>query len=173
MRTTRQIEIEHIVITSNQPYEKVLEGLMNRLGSVEGWRETAPRVRAMATAQASWEQISEAVKKNLGTSDFLLFNTVEHTPLLTLAGKTSRATQFLVGNPLLATQMSRFLPEIALYAPLRFVVYEDEAGKTFVAYDTFVSLLVQYQREEITSVAQIVEQKLEVLLAEVTQRDGL
>jgi hypothetical protein len=29
-------------------------------------------------------------------------------------------------------------------------VYEDEAGKTFVAYDNFVSLLAQYQREEIT-----------------------
>jgi hypothetical protein len=32
----------------------------------------------------------------------------------------------------------------------------------------FVSLLVQYQREEVTRVAQIVEQKLETLVAEVT-----
>lgn len=47
--------------------------------------------------------------------------------------------------------------------------YEDEAGKTFVAYDNFVSLLAQYQREEITQVAQIVEQKLEALLAAVTR----
>jgi len=29
-------------------------------------------------------------------------------------------------------------------------VYEDDAGKIFVAYDTFVSLLAQYQREELT-----------------------
>jgi uncharacterized protein (DUF302 family) len=67
--------------------------------------------------------------------------------------------------------MSRFLPEVALYAPLHFVVYEDEAGNTFVAYDRFVSLLAQYNREEITQVARVVEQKLEDLLTEVTQSD--
>jgi hypothetical protein len=38
-----------------------------------------------------------------------------------------------------------------------------------VAYDNFVSLLAQYQREEITQVAQMVEQKLEALLAAVTR----
>jgi uncharacterized protein (DUF302 family) len=94
---------------------------------------------------------------------------IDHTPLLTLAGTTSRAIQYTVGNPLLAIQMSRVLPEAALYAPLRFVVYQDEAGKTFVAYDHFVSLLAQYQREEITQVAQLVEQKVEALLTAVTQ----
>lgn len=34
-----------------------------------------------------------------------------------------------------------------------------EAGQTFVAYDNFVSLLAQYGREDITRVAQVVEQK--------------
>ena len=132
-------------------------------------RETEQRIQALVAAQASWEQVTEAIERNLGTSDFTLFNTVEHTSLLTLAGKTSRAIQYSAGNPLLATQMSRLLPEVALFAPLRFVVYEDEAGNTFVAYDNVVSLLAQYQREEITQVAQMVEQKLEALLAAVTQ----
>jgi len=163
---TRPLTIEHMVIASNQPYEKVLEGLERRLGSAEGWRETQQR---LAAARASWEQVTEAIERTLGTSDLTIFYTIEHTPLLTLAGKTSRAIQYTVGNPLLAIQMSRLLPEAALYAPPRFVVYQDEAGKTFVAYDRFVSLLAQYQREEITRVAQIVEQKLEALLTAVTQ----
>ena len=64
--------------------------------------------------------------------------------------------------------MTRHMPEAALYAPLKLVVYEDEEGKTFVAYDNFISLLVQYQREEITQVAREVEQKLEALIAAVT-----
>ena len=169
MKSTRSITIEHTVIASNQPYEKVLEGLESRLGSEEGWRETEQRLRALAAAQAPLEQAEEAIERQLGTSDFTIFKTVEHTPFHTLAGKTSRAIQYMAGNPLLANQMSRLLPEVALYAPLHFVVYEDEAGKTFVAYDTFVSLLAQYQREEITQVAQVVEHKLEALLSAVTQ----
>jgi uncharacterized protein (DUF302 family) len=172
MKPTRQITIEHIVIASNQPYEKVLEGLESRLGSEEGWRKAEQRIQALAAAQAPWEQAEETMERQLGTSDFTIFKTVEHTPFHTLLGKTSRAIQYMAGNPLLANQMSRFLPEVALYAPLHFVVYEDEAGNTFVAYDHFVSLLAQYNREEITQVAQVVEQKLEDLLTEVTQSDG-
>ena len=68
--------------------------------------------------------------------------------------------------------MTRHIPEAALYAPLRLVVYEDEEGRTFVAYDNFVSLLAQYQREEITQVARVVEQKLEALVAEATTEGG-
>ena len=55
-----------------------------------------------------------------------------------------------------------------MYAPLKLIVYQDEEGRTFVAYDGFVSLLAQYQREEITQVARVVEQKLEALIAAVT-----
>ncbi len=54
----------------------------------------------------------------------------------------------------------------------RVVVYEDEQSNTFLACDSFVSLLAQYQREEITQVARLVEHKLEALVAEVTAAGG-
>jgi hypothetical protein len=38
-------------------------------------------------------------------------------------------------------------------------------------YERFVSLLAQYQREEIMQVAGVVEQKLEVLIVAVTTAD--
>ena len=165
MRHTTRITIEHVVVASNQPYEKVLDALDARLGSVENWGAIGQQ---LAAAHASWEQVTQEVEAHIGTSGLTLFYKVEHSFLLSLVGKTSRATRYTIGNPLLATQMTRHMPEAALYAPLRFVVYEDEERITFVAYDSFVSLLVQYQREEITQVARLVEQKLEALVAEVT-----
>lgn len=136
MKSTRQITVEHMVIASSQSYEKVLEELENQLGSEEGWRETEQHLQALAAAQAPWEQVAETIQRQLGTSDLTIFKTVEHPPLHHIAGRTSRAVQYVAGNPLLAYQMSELLPEVALYAPLHFVVYEDEAGKTFIAYDT-------------------------------------
>jgi uncharacterized protein (DUF302 family) len=68
--------------------------------------------------------------------------------------------------------MTMYMPEAALYAPPKLVVYEDKESRTFVAFDSFTSLLVQYQQEEITQVAQLVEQKLEALVAEVTADGG-
>ncbi len=52
MESTRPITIEHVVIASNQPYEKVLEGLESRMGSEEGWRKTEQRIQALAAARA-------------------------------------------------------------------------------------------------------------------------
>jgi uncharacterized protein (DUF302 family) len=126
----------------------------------------------LVAANASQEQIMQMIQEHIGASGFTLFSKVEHTPLLRLADKTSRAIQYTIGNPLLAIQMTRHMPEASLYAPLRLVVYEDEESRTFVAYDSFVSLLAQYQHEEITQTAQLVEQKLEMLVAEVTRESG-
>lgn len=139
------------------------------LGSAEDWVAIGQQ---LAAAHASWEQVTQKVEAHIGASGLFIFFKVEHSSFLSLAGRTSRATQYTVGNPLLATQMTRHLPEAALYAPLRFVVYEDEESSTFVAYDSFVSLLAQYQREEITEVARVVEQKLEALVAEATTEGG-
>src|SRR5260221_13215823 len=103
--TRRSITIDHVVIASNQPYEKVLEGLQSQMGSEEGWRQTEQRIQDLVAAQASLEQVEETIERQLGTSDFTIFKTAEHTPLHLLAGKTSRAIQYMAGNPLLANQM--------------------------------------------------------------------
>ena len=36
MELTNSLTIEHTIIASNQPYEKVLEALKARMGSIEG-----------------------------------------------------------------------------------------------------------------------------------------
>jgi uncharacterized protein (DUF302 family) len=169
MRQTTPLTIEHVVVASKQPYDKVISALDALLGPVQQW----PAIwHPLAAAHASWEQITQEGEAHIGPSGMTLFFQVDHSILLSLVGKTSRAIQYAIGNPLLATQMTRLLPEAGLYAPLRLVVYEDEQGSTFVAYDSFVSLLAQYQREEITQVARVVEQKLEALVAHVTAAAG-
>ena len=165
MRHITHITIEHVVVASNQPYEDVIDALEARLGVAENWGKI---VGQLIAATASWELVTQTIEAHIGASGLTIFSKVEHSPLLSLAGKTSRATQYTLGNLLFAIQMTMHMPEAALYAPLKVVVYEDEQGRTFVAYDSFVSLLAQYQREEIAQVARVVEQKLEALVAEVT-----
>jgi uncharacterized protein (DUF302 family) len=165
MSQTMYITIEHIVVTSDRQYQQVLDALDARLGPAQNWEAIGQQLMA---ANASWEQIVQAIEEYIGTSGFTLFSKVNHGLLFSLVGKASRATQYTIGNPLLAVQMTGHMPEVALYAPLRLVVYENEEGETFVAYDSFVSQLAQYHREEITRVARLVEHKLEALVSEVT-----
>src|SRR5258708_18041116 len=69
MKSTRQITIEHIVIASNQPYEKVLEALESRPGSEEGWRKTEQRIQTLAAAPGPLEQAAETIETPLRPSD--------------------------------------------------------------------------------------------------------
>lgn len=165
MRHTTHITIEHVVVSSERSYEGVKASLEARMGLLGNTDEF---VRQVAAAHASWEQITQAIEKRLGASGFSIFSKVEQGQLLSLAGKPRQVSQYAVGNPLLAIQMIEHVPEVALYAPLRLAVYEGEGGTTFVAYDRFSSLLSQYHRPEIAAVAQLVEQKLEALVAEAT-----
>jgi uncharacterized protein (DUF302 family) len=64
--------------------------------------------------------------------------------------------------------MIEHAPEAALYAPLRLVVYENRAGKAVVAYERFTSQLAQYPHSQIAAVAQLVEHKLDELVAIAT-----
>jgi uncharacterized protein (DUF302 family) len=157
--------IEHTVVASERSFEQVIQALEGQLGRTGDWETTAAQSVAAPTP-ISWAEMTRSVEALIGTSGFTTFSKVNHTALLSMAGKPGRAYQYAVGNPLLAVQMTSALPEVALYAPLRVVVYEDHEGRTFVAYDRFSSQLAQYQHEEIASVAQLVEQRLEALVAE-------
>jgi uncharacterized protein (DUF302 family) len=165
MKHTNHFTIEHIVVSSKRPYDQVKASLEARMGVLGNTDEL---VRQVSEAHASWEQIAQAIEERLGSSGFSVFGKVEQGQLLSLAGRPSRVIQYTVGNPLLAIQMIEHVPEVALYAPLRLALYEGEQGGTFVAYDSFSSLLSQYHRAEIAAIAQLVEQKLEVLVAEAT-----
>ena len=162
---TTHITIEHSVVASDRSYEQVTESLEAQLGLRADWDKIT---RALITTNASWEQAVQTVEQQLGTSGFTIFSKIEQGALLTLRGKPTRAAQYAIGNPLLAIQMIEHAPEVALYAPLRLTVYENRAGNAFVAYERFTSQLAQYPQPEIAAVAQMVEQKLEEMIAEAT-----
>ena len=165
MRQTTQITIKHIVVASDRSYEQVIEALEAQLGLRADWENIA---RALITPNASWEQVVQIVEQQLGTSGFTILGKFDQGALLRLSGKPTRAVQYAIGNPLLAIQMIEHAPEAALYAPLRLAVYEDRAGNAVVAYERFTSQLAQYPHPEIAPVAQLVEQKLEELIAKAS-----
>jgi uncharacterized protein (DUF302 family) len=164
MRQTTRLTIEHIVVTSNRSYEQAIAALEAQLGQRADWEE----LQQTLTTYGTFEQALQLIEPQIGTSGFTIFSKLDPGNLLTLAGKPTRALQYALGNPLLANQMIEHAPEAALYAPLRLVVYENRAGKAVVAYERFTSQLAQYPQPEIAAVAQLVEQKLEALVAEAT-----
>ncbi|GLV53927.1 hypothetical protein KDH_07780 [Dictyobacter sp. S3.2.2.5] len=159
------ITIEHVVIPSRYSYDDVLGALEARVGVYGNW-EVIPQ--QLATMKATWEQVAEITQPLIGSSGFTTFVKMDQGTLLSLTGKKKRITQYSLGNHLIGVMMIEEIAEIGLYAPPRILVYEDYEGMAFVAYDRLTSLVHQYQNEQVTNIAQLVDQKLDELARAVT-----
>jgi len=82
---------------------------------------------------------------------------------------TRKAVQYDIGNPLTATRMTQHELRASLYAPLRVVLYENEAGHAVFEYDRPSSLFGQFGDERVTVVARELDASLERVVAEATR----
>jgi hypothetical protein len=153
--------ISHQVIRLDLPVRENYDDFRRRF-------ETAvpafDRVRAaeLIERKAPWaEMIAEVSASAL--HDFLLYWKLDLAPLMTLAGHARRATEYLMGNHVIAETMYRHDPAVALYVPLRCAVYESSEGTRF-AIDQPSTALSSLGRPEIAKVGRDLDRKLALLL---------
>jgi uncharacterized protein (DUF302 family) len=155
-----KILIEHVHVETEKPFAEVTAALEARMGKFD------PAVYEQLRRGADPEAVRPRLEAMSGPSGFMLFRTSDHGALLRLAGQTKKAVQYLLGNPLFAVQMTQHDIRAGLYAPLRVLLYENEAGSTCVEYDRPSSLFGQFGKVSVTEVATMVDRKLEQLVAE-------
>lgn len=93
-----------------------------------------------------------------------IFNSRDHGNLLQITGQPRKAVQYDIGNPLTASRMTQHQLPAALYAPLRVVLYENNAGHAIFEYDRPSSLFGQFDDDRVTAVARELDASLERVL---------
>jgi uncharacterized protein (DUF302 family) len=96
------------------------------------------------------ERVSQEKK---GGSELSIFLIRDHGALLKIAGKARNALQYDIGNPITASLMTRHRLAAALYAPIRVVLYENDAGHGIFEYDQPSTTFGQFGDERVTTVA--------------------
>ena len=71
-----------------------------------------------------------------------------------------KAAQYVIGNVLVSTQMTRHRLAAGLYAPLRVMLYENDAGTATIEYDRPSTLFGQYGDERVTAVAKELDREI-------------
>lgn len=149
----------------DEPFDKVTRRIESRTG-----RADLPRIRELLAPGGRPEQARQAIEAMAGPSGLMIFTQFDHGRLLALAGQERRATLYLIGNPLIAVEMTRHDVAAGLYAPWRVLVYEGGDGRTRLTYDRPVSILGQFDDGKIAAVARLLEQKLEGVVGRRTLR---
>jgi uncharacterized protein (DUF302 family) len=97
-------------------------------------------------------------------ADLSIFLTRDHGELLRIDGQSRKALQYEIGNPLIASSMTRHDLAAALCAPLRVVLYEAQDSRTVFEYDRPSSLFGQFGDDRVTEVGRKLDRELETRL---------
>ena len=152
--TERTVQVEHVRIKSTKPFAEVKAALETSVPQLD--------TRIFGLLQRGE---SERARRELEQGPQLsIFNSRDHGGLLQITGQPRKAVQYDIGNPLTATRMTQHRLPASLYAPLRVVLYENEAGHATFEYDRPSSLFGQFGDERVTAVARELDASLEGVL---------
>ena len=120
------------------------------------------RAVELVARKAPWpEVVAEAAVT--APHAFLLYWKLDLTPIMSLTGATRRATEYLMGNHIIAETMYRHDPAVGLYVPLRCIVYEGDSETRF-AIEQPSTTLSSLGRGKIAQVGKDLDHKLAKLL---------
>ena len=146
------IQVEHIRIDSDKPYEEVRTAL-----------ETLPRFDDRIRVLLHDGEITRAkdeLEKIQGDAGLVLFSIATHGDWLQIRSGKRKAAQYVIGNVLVSSQMTQRELAAGLYAPLRVMLYENAAGTATLEYDQPSTLFAQYGDERVTAVAKELDSKI-------------
>ncbi len=109
---------------------------------------------------ATWAAVEAAVNDRVGPDGLVALARLDQGALVSLSGRPLEATLYLVGNPLVARDVTHLAPAAALYAPFRVAVFSDAAG-VHLAYDRPSSVFASLGSEGINKIAVELDDKIE------------
>jgi hypothetical protein len=118
---------------------------------------------AFKQRNAPWPEMLDliAARAPLG---FLIYDRNDVHPVMALAGDGARCVAYLMGNHTIAERMFRHDPRAMLYAPLRTLIWEDEATAGWFTVDQPSTQFASFGIPEVTAVGQELDHKLATLL---------
>jgi hypothetical protein len=153
------IEVQHVTIVSSKSFAETKAALEKLVPELDQGVMVLLRYGESDRARRELEKGPELAR----------FLSRDHGGLLEIAGQRRKALQYDIGNPLTASRMTRHRLEAALYAPVRVLLYEDDAGRAIFEYDSPASLFGQFGDEQVAAVARELDATLERVLLQVSQ----
>jgi hypothetical protein len=141
--THETMAVEHVRVESAKPFADVRAALERTVPPLD------PSL-IKALGEGNLERVSRDRNEGPELSIFLVR---DHGALLKITGNARNALQYDIGNPSTASLMTRHRLAAALYAPIRVVLYEDDAGHGVFEYDRPSTTFGQFGDERVTAVA--------------------
>jgi uncharacterized protein (DUF302 family) len=152
--------VTHLNFKSSKSFPEITSAIEKQLGKFN------PSIGAsFAAASPNPAEIEAKIHAMEGSSGLMIFEVRDHGQLFALKGRHALARQYVIGNPLVALEMTQHNLVAGEYAPVRLYVYVGEDNLTHIDYDLPSSIFGRFKSAQIDEVAKGLDQKLERLVA--------
>jgi hypothetical protein len=152
----KSLQVEHIRIDTARSFEDVRAAL-DRLPKFDD------AIRGLLR-DGDISRVRDELTRIQGDAGLTIFAVATHGDWLQIISARRNALQYVIGNVLISTQMTRYALAAGLYAPLRVMLYENEAGGATFEYDRPSTLFGQFHDERVTAVAQHLDDQIHQVL---------
>jgi hypothetical protein len=151
-------KVTRLVFDTGQPYEAFRARYEAAVPALD-----EKRLAGFAARGAAWPEVVADADAS-APHGFLIFWRLDTTPVMSLAGNTTRCTAYLMGNHTIAEQMYRHDPAVMLYVPLRTIIYAGPGDRAFFAADQPSTGVASFGLAPVTRVGIDLDRKLAALL---------
>jgi uncharacterized protein (DUF302 family) len=160
-RARKRIDLTVVTFDSRSDFEATRTRFDERVPLLD------PNVTvSLVISQAAWSEVEAAITQTLGPTGFLAVSRVDQGALMSLRGTALHATQYLVGNPLIATEVIGSVRHGSLFAPFPAAIYADRDG-VHVSYMLPSSLFTSLDDRGVAAIGEQLDEKIEDTVAEV------
>lgn len=117
----------------------------------------------IASRGGSWDDVLGAAAAN-APHGLMVYAKIDVLPLFSIAGHTTKAVEYLLGNHTIAETMFRYDPKAMLYAPLRLLIHADADGNAVFSMDQPSAAFGSLGITEVTAVGYSLDRKVANLL---------
>jgi len=162
---TRDVVVQRFSVISFKPFHDVVEAFHRVLGH--------PDIAAFTgrmTAAANYAELEKIVEDAIGSSGFIEFARYDIGAVLRKrsGSQSPKILRFVLGNPLILSQMAKHVPDVASYAPVTVLIDERPDG-VHLTYDRMASCLATYGNFEALRVARELDANVEAMLMDVAR----
>jgi hypothetical protein len=121
------------------------------------------QVRELVSRGAPWGEMVDLVGRT-APCGFLLYWTNDVDPVVRLAGDSSSAVAYLMGNHIIMERMFRYEPSVVMYAPLHAAIWSHSDGQAVFTIDKPSDQFGSFADPRVSAVGYELDAKLAALL---------
>jgi uncharacterized protein (DUF302 family) len=120
-------------------------------------------VQEIVERGGSWDDVLAAAEAN-APNGLMVYAKIDGLTFFAIAGHTTKAVEYLLGNHTIAETMFRHDPKALLYAPLRLLIHADADGNAIFSMDQPSAAFGSLGIDEVTEVGKSLDRKVVNLL---------